>query len=107
MGYLNRMGFFDHLSRNVEVLPAWPSVSGAEIHAGSNPGLVEIACINHSSRDPSLPTRLTDALMRACGRRPDAKDLEGAAWTIFAELIDNVFSHSETRLDGYAALQLY
>jgi hypothetical protein len=33
--------------------------------------------------------------------------LEGAAWTIFAELIDNIFSHSETKLDGFAALQVY
>jgi hypothetical protein len=34
-------------------------------------------------------------------------ELEGAAWTILAELIDNVFDHSETKLDGFAALQVY
>ena len=34
-------------------------------------------------------------------------ELEGAAWTILAELIDNVFAHSETQLDGFAALQVY
>jgi hypothetical protein len=45
--------------------------------------------------------------MRSCRQRADAAELEGAAWTIFAELIDNVFSHSETPLDGYAALQAY
>jgi hypothetical protein len=45
--------------------------------------------------------------MRSCHSRPDASELEGAAWTVFAELIDNVFEHSETRLDGYAALQVY
>jgi hypothetical protein len=45
--------------------------------------------------------------MRSCGQRADAAELEGAAWTIFCELIDNVFSHSETPLDGYAALQAY
>ena len=45
--------------------------------------------------------------MRSCGHRKDAKELEGAAWTIFAELIDNVFAHSQTPLDGYAALQTY
>jgi hypothetical protein len=107
MGCLSRMGFFDELSRNVEVLPAWPSVSGAEIHGGSNPRLVEVARIDRQSRDQSLPGRLTDALVLACGRRRDAKDLEGAAFTVFAELIDNVFSHSATPLDGYAALQVY
>jgi hypothetical protein len=107
MGYLNRMGFFDHLAPDVEVLPARPSFSMAEMHRGGNTALVEIARINKDSRDEELPTRLTDALMRSCATRADANELEGAAWTIFAELIDNIFAHSRTRLDGYAALQLY
>jgi hypothetical protein len=34
--------------------------------------------------------------MRASGARADATELEGAAWTIFAELINNVFSHKAT-----------
>ena len=45
--------------------------------------------------------------MRSCEDRADANELKGATWTIFAELIDNIFSHSKTLLDGYAALQLY
>lgn len=107
MGYLNRMGFFDHLSDDVEVLPAWPTYSAAELHRGGNRTLVEIARINKDARDEDLPTRLTNVLMRACGDRPDASALEGAAWTIFAELIDNIFAHSRTRVDAYAALQVY
>ena len=107
MGYLNRMGFFDHLSPRVDVLPIRPDFSGAEIFGGMNAGLVEIARINREVRDNALPSRLTDALISACGDRSDASELEGAAWTIFAELIDNIFSHSQTPLDGYAALQVY
>lgn len=107
MGYLNRMGFFDHLACSVEVLPSRPAYSGAKFYRGNNAALVEIARINKDSRDDGLPTRLTDALMRSCGSRPDAGELRGAAWTIFAELIDNIFSHSQTELDGYAALQVY
>jgi hypothetical protein len=107
MGYLNRMGFFDHLAPEIEVLPARPAYSAAEIHRGGNQSLVEIARIKQSTRDEELPTRLTAALMRSCGNRPDAKELEGAAWTIFAELIDNIFAHSRTPLDGFAALQVY
>jgi hypothetical protein len=107
MGYLDRMGFFDHLSKNIEVIPERPFVSGAEIYGGTNTSLVEIARINPKFRDETLLTRMTDTLMRSCGHRPDAAELEGAAWTIFAELIDNIFSHSKTPLDGYAALQLY
>jgi len=107
MGYLDRLGFFDHLSENVSVHPERPAISGAEIYGGTNAGLVEIARISRTTRDCALPSRLTDALMRSCGNRTDARELEGAAWTIFAELIDNIFSHSDTPLDGYAALQLY
>jgi hypothetical protein len=107
MGYLNRMGFFDHLAAPIEVTPPRPHYSGAAIYRGSNTGLVEIARINKDARDHNLPTCLTEALMRSCGQRPDAAELEGAAWTIFCELIDNVFAHSETPLDGYAALQAY
>ena len=107
MGYLDRMGFFDHLSKNVLVLPERPAVSAVEIYGGTNARLVEITHINRECRDNRLPSRLTEAVMRACGNRADADELKGAAWTIFAELIDNIFSHSHTPLDGYAALQLY
>ncbi len=91
MGYLNRMGFFDHLAEQVEVAPARPEYSGAELHRGSNVMLVEIAQINKSVRDDDLPTRLTDAISHACRGREDVDELKGAAWTIFAELIDNIF----------------
>jgi hypothetical protein len=107
MGYLNRMGFFDHLSKQVDVIPAWPNYSTAQIHRGGNTALVEIARINKDERDNDLPTRLTNALMVSCQDREDSSALEGAAWTIFAELIDNIFAHSATQLDGYAALQVY
>lgn len=107
LGYLNRMGFFDHLSSRVEVTPSRPMYSGAALYRGANAGLVEIARINKDDRDQGLPDRLTEALMRSCRSRRDVGELSGAAWTIFAELIDNVFSHSQTPLDGYAALQVY
>src|ERR1700730_3384453 len=101
------MGFFDQLPLPIDVAPSRPAYSGAELYRGGNTGLVEIARINKDVRDQKLLTRLTEALMRSCGQRADATELEGAAWTIFAELIDNVFSHSQTPLDGYAALQSY
>ena len=107
MGYLDRMGFFKQLSQRIKILPFRPSFSRVDFYEGTNPTLVEIAEINRNTRDNSLPTRLTDALMTAYGFREDAMELEGVAWTIFAELIDNVFSHSQTLLDGYAALQEY
>jgi hypothetical protein len=107
MGYLNRMGFFDHLRVDVQIIPMRPVFSGAVRHRGSNSMLVEIAHINKDHRDEELPTRLVEALTHACSSRNDVDELKGAAWTIFAELIDNIFAHSATQLDGYAALQVY
>ena len=107
MGYLDRMGFFDHLAPEVTVLPERPVFSRAVLHRGSNAALVEIARINKDARDQDLPSRLAEALMRSCQSRADVKELGDAAWLIFCELIDNVFAHSKTQLDGYAALQVY
>ena len=56
-GYLNRVGFFDHLAPMVQVLSGRPSISTAAIYRGGNSGVVEIARINKDSRDNSLPTR--------------------------------------------------
>jgi len=107
MGYLNRVGFFDHLDSRIYVLPSKPEFSTAALHRGGSGTLVEIAEINRNHRDENLPTRLSDALMASCAMRNDCDELGGAAWTIFAELIDNIFSHSDTPLDGFAALQVY
>lgn len=107
MGYLNRMGFFDHLSTDVAVLPERPLFSGAAIYGGHNSGLVEIARINPAARDQELPNRLANALIGSYRGTANRNELEGAVWTIFAELIDNVFSHSSTQLDGFAAMQVY
>jgi len=107
MGYLNRMGFFDHLSHLVQVIPSRPKYSAAESFRGANPGVVEIARINKDFRDTSLPTRLSKAVKDSCTGRSDVGEVTGAVWTIFAELIDNLFSHSQTPVDGYAALQVY
>lgn len=107
LGYLNRIGFFDHLSPRIEVLPSRPALSGVLLHGGRNRGVVEIERIDKDSRDGNLLERLTSAIKSACSKRGDAAGLEGATWTIFAELIDNVFSHSQTPIDGFAALQVY
>jgi hypothetical protein len=107
MGYLNRMGFFDCLDPRVNIEPERPFISGAALHRGGNRMLVEITRINKDVRDDELPTRLSDAVEKACASRADVKELGGAVWTIFAELIQNIFDHSDTQLDGYAALQVY
>ena len=98
MGYLNRMGFFDHLSSRVEVFPKRPINSSAKLLIGTNTSLVEIASINKNVRDYNLPSRMEDALLRSCENRVDAKELGQSAWMIFAELIDNVLPTARLRL---------
>ena len=105
--YLDRIGFFQCLAPDIVVLPRRPTGVTAVRYRGRNPNVVEIARIDRKVRDRKLPNRLTSAISSACNKRPDVEELEGAAWTIFAELIDNVFSHSQTPLDGFAALQVY
>ena len=109
-GYLNRVGFFDHLREGIQVRPQRPLVSGADIYRGNNPGVVEIESIEggrKDRRDDALLTRLTTAVADACDHRDDVEELTGAVWTIFAELIDNVYEHSQTPLEGHAALQVF
>ncbi len=107
MGYLNRMGFFDHLSADVTVMPGRPAASAALFHFGANKDLVEIAPLHRDSIDLGLPKRLSDVVGQACASRADCKPLKDAAWNILAELINNVVDHSDTTLPGYAALQVY
>jgi signal transduction histidine kinase len=107
MGYLNRLGFFDFLEPNIVVRPHKPIVSAAFLHRGTNRELVEIRSISPGNRDLEIPTQLADALQASMPCTAQTKQLERAAFTVFAELIDNIFEHSATRIDGYAALQVY
>lgn len=105
MGYIDRMGFFDHLDPLVETVPERPLVSGARMFRGGNNGLVEIVPIAAAHRDDDLPDRLTGVLRQACAARTDAGLLSEAASTLFSELIGNV--HDHTRTNGHVALQVY
>jgi hypothetical protein len=107
LGYLNRMGFIDFLHSDVFVLPNRPSVSGANLFRGTSQNLMEFSNINPDDRDQALPNRLTEILSEAVRNRSDKQALEHAAYTVFGELIDNIYEHSETELEGYAALQVY
>ncbi len=107
MGYLNRIGFFDMLDSAVEILPDRPVVSGAVVYRGMNDNLVEIAALRSVARDKDLPARLSDALKNSVASGKAAAKLGRAAFTVFAELIQNVYLHSGSALDGYATLQVY
>ncbi len=107
MGYLGRIGFFDHLSEDAMVLPSRPWISGAKMHFGGNSNVVEIEAIGKGHDVEALPNRLESAINSACSARPDVQLLAKSAWQIFSELVDNIDRHSQSNLDGYAALQVY
>lgn len=105
MGYLDRIGFFDLLDPSVKTDPERPSVSSAAIYRNASHNVMEIAKINPKGRDNSLPSRLSQKLANA--RTSGQDQLNTAAYTVFAELIDNIYQHASTVVDGYAALQVY
>ncbi|MBI4445363.1 MAG: sensor histidine kinase [Acidobacteria bacterium] len=107
LGYLNRMGFFDLLHSDVFVFPHRPVVSGADLYRGGSQELLEFAGISPNHRDQGLPNRLTEVLSESVKQRSDRHALEHAAYTVFGELIDNIYEHSATELEGYAVLQVY
>lgn len=94
MGYLNRLGFFDHLDGSVDVLPERPKVSLASIHRGTNNDLMEIVCINRGKRDHSVPSRLADIIMHSSSSGDGGKKIGLMGFTIFGELIDNILDKS-------------
>jgi hypothetical protein len=107
MGYLDRLGFFDHLSPSAIVLPGRPLFSGARRHFGGNSNVVEIEAIGKGHDVEALPNRLGATINSACRARSDVQLLTKSAWQIFSELVDNIERHSQSKLDGYAALQVY
>jgi hypothetical protein len=57
---------------------------------------VEIARIDKDARDEDLPNRLTEALMRSCQNRPDAKEPRAAAQHV-GEVVGNLGRDPEVR----------
>ena len=110
MSWLNRANFFSVLSEQVRVLPLRPDSTAFQRYQGQSKNLVEFKSIGLSYNEQyrqSLPSQLANTLEVLMETHPDRKSFSNAAYTIFAELINNVYDHSQTILDGFAALQVY
>jgi anti-sigma regulatory factor (Ser/Thr protein kinase) len=106
--YLNRIGFFDALGSDVRVLPSRPEFSRAQEYGGGNPGVVEITPVRLlGARDRGLALRLANGIAQICGTDAFVEQFRFRLRTILSELIDNVYNHSESPIDAYAALQSY
>ena len=108
-GYLSRMAFFERLVPAIEVRPKRPLVSGAMIHRGDNPALVEIHELPLGQQDDirELPGLLASSLRKSLHDQPDAETIEVHIATVLTEVLDNVYQHSHTPLPGFVALQPY
>lgn len=102
LGYFDRIGFLKHLDARVVVLPERPSVSRADTFRGNSDTVVEFGSVNPEQSNKTLINQLVDRFVFH-----SRDDFEGAAFTVFGELINNIKDHSESRLHGFAALQKY
>ncbi|MCA8041830.1 hypothetical protein [Burkholderia seminalis] len=99
--YLNRLGFYDLLHKNVKILPKRPKVSTAGVYAGESTSIVEAKRIDLACRDENIPHRLSQCV------RQHVKDATASVHTIVCELFSNIYEHSSSPIPGFAALQLY
>ena len=102
LNYFNRIGFIDHLDERVVLLPKKPSVSKAAMYKGNSQTVVEFGGVDPDREHKELINQLTNRFVQ----QSDSK-YEAAASTVFGELIGNISEHSQSPLQGFAALQKY
>ena len=100
--FLNRIGFFDILDERVSVLPERPKYPAARIYKGNSASTVEFGAIDPAKVDEVLVKQLTERFVSL-----SKPEYHIAAFTIFSELIGNIFEHSKSPIFGFAALQRY
>jgi hypothetical protein len=109
-GYLDRSGFLQLLSPRIVTAPKRPTLSWADLFRGQAETLVEISPLRPGTPLDEKLDIIRPLVAALCRFFPDderTKRLGGAVHTLLGELVDNVFSHSETVLPGYVSLQAY
>lgn len=110
-GYMDRSGFLQLLSDNITTEPERPAISTAEAHRGEAIGLVEIAELRRGVGVRERQGVIGAVVDKLIGFYPSGREktrrLQNHLFTVLGELVDNVFSHSRTRLPGYVSLQAY
>jgi hypothetical protein len=100
--YLNRIGFFDYLAPEVTILPKRPATSKATTHRGNADTVFELSKIDPIKPDKSIPEQLRNVFVTHAG-----ESYAQPAFTVLAELFDNVRDHSKSKIPGLAAVQFY
>ena len=100
--FLNRAGFFDHLHQSIVVLPRRPRSSTADKYKGGSDTLVEFGAIDPNGKNKALIVQLIETFISK-----SSGNFQIAASTVFSEMIGNVSEHSDSPIEGFAALQCY
>jgi hypothetical protein len=101
-GWVNRIGFFEHLDGKVQVLPGRPVFSAAQRYKRNSDAVVELGVIDPKNLDESIPERLKHVFVSHAGEK-----YEQTAFTVISELMGNVRDHSESPIPGFIGLQYY
>ena len=100
--YFDRIGFCDLLDQGVEILPSRPKISKAKSHKGNSKNLTEFGAINLITPDQQIPRDLQKTFISHAG-----ESYSTLALTVLSEPFNNVHDHSNSQINGFAALQLY
>ena len=100
--YLDRLGFFDHLNRTIQVLPIRSRRGLSRQYRGNNDGLIEFRAIDPAQEESEIPLLLERSFVACAG---DSYSV--AVMTILSELYSNVLEHSGASTPGFAGLQFY
>lgn len=100
--YLDRSGFLDMLDLRVKVFPERPGESAAGRYRGNSDNLEEFGEIDPFSENDELKERLASKFISLT-----SAEYTQAAYTVFSELIGNVYEHSDSGMYGFSGLQKY
>lgn len=108
LGYCHAIGFLECLSEDISLKTDKPFDKNANIKSTGS-SYVSIHKISGLAHDKSLPKKLADKITSAIPNVSDKnrRELNIQFFSLFSELTRNVCEHSETTLDGFAALQVY
>lgn len=111
MGYCKYMRFFDNLDSRIHVTPC-PSTVDCE--DADHPAVVKMEVLNCKRDLTGLAKQLAKSIINGIELYPsieisdrEKNKLEHLHRTIITELINNVQEHSETKLNGFATMQVY
>ncbi|MDD2900397.1 MAG: ATP-binding protein, partial [Desulfuromonadaceae bacterium] len=100
-------GFFKYLSPAVTVFHAGSVfVNGLPLAGILSDRIIKIVNISTDISDRTVPARLTDAILNTVKDKSFTKLFNIAAYTIIAELVDNILQHSSTKIDGFAGVEI-